>query len=281
MKILLTTNTFGSYKRQDIAIQSYKKLLEEFPDILSFFDIQFRDEKETFNNVYGLDVTFSLKRSSLDIIDDAEKKLPLVNDLFCVAADLAEDYFIFTNSDVIINKNLIEYIIKNKPECFACSRLDIEDNFTDLSELKEKIKPVRWEIAGFDTFIFRKEWFLKYKHLFNDYFLGKPEFDHVYAAIMKCFGDNTPFGNHYPPFCFHIHHGMNSVLIDSPESRFNRKTMNSNPLDKIMTCLMFFHLKQNLCRRTPWGAFIHPKEDEKALEKMLFDTFNVHIENRL
>jgi hypothetical protein len=277
MKILITTNTFGEYNRQTVGIQSLKKLKEEFPDIVDIINIQFQDEAETFVNRYELDVKFDLTRSSLDVVKDPtkEKKLPLVNDLFKISSQYATDYFIFTNSDVIINSNLIRYIIKNEPVCFACSRLDIHP-INDISELKEKIQPVRWEIAGFDTFVFKKDWYLQYQHMFNDYLLGRPEFDHVYAGIMKCYGDNTPLGNQYPPFCFHIHHGLDAVMNDNPERRFNVNTLKTNPFDTLVSRLLFYNLKYNLIRRQPWGAFLQPQSDEVQKELDFFKEFNLN-----
>ena len=275
MKILLTTNTFKTYKRQDIAVQSYKKLKELFPDNVDLLNIQFKDEFQGYKDPYGVPLKFALGRSSLNVVKGATKKLPFVKDLFDVACENAEDYFIFTNSDVIINRNLIDYILLKQPECFACSRLDIQDNLNDFSELKERATAVRWEIAGFDTFIFKKSWYETYRHLFNDYLLGKPEFDHVYAGIMKCFGDNTPFGNQYPPFCFHIHHGMASVMEDTPERNFNVNSLKTNPLDSIVSRLVFFNLKHNLCRRTPWGAFLNYDDGERERERITFEAFNL------
>jgi hypothetical protein len=275
MKILLGTNTFKQYDRQTIAVQSYKKLKNEYPDIIDIVNIQFKDEESTFINHYDLNIKFELERSSFDVTEKPEKKLPFVNDILKVLAKYSEDYFIFTNSDVIINNNLIKYIVNNKPICFACSRLDI-NHINDLSELKEKIQPVRWEIAGFDTFVFKKGWFLQYQHLFNDYLLGKPEFDHVYAGIMKCYGDNTPLGNQYPPFCFHIHHGLDAVMKDCPERQFNVNTLKTNPFDSLVSRLMFYNLKYNLIRRQPWGAFLQPNQDEITKELEFFKEFNLN-----
>jgi hypothetical protein len=274
MKILITTNTFGKYDRQNLCIESLKKLKKEFPDNVNIIDVQFEDESKDFVNHYDLDVKFNLTRSSLDVVPNAtkNKKLPFVNDLFKISCDYAEDYFVFTNSDVIVNANLIRYILNNSPACFACSRLDIQP-INNLSELKENIKLVRWEIAGFDTFVFKKSWFLQYQHLFNDYLLGRPEFDHIYAGIMKCYGDNTPFGNQYPPFCFHVHHGLDSVMNDNPERQFNVNMMKDNPFDTLVSRLVFYNLKTNLIRRSPWGAFLYPEPNEQDREINFFKEF--------
>ena len=140
MKILIGTNTFGNYHRQNVAVDSWKFLKEKFHDQIDIIDIQFADEKNIFKNNYNLDVKFDLTRSSLDILNNAKKKLPFVNDIFDAISNYIssdEDYFIFTNSDVIINSNLINYINDNKPECFACSRLDIQ-NISSYQNIKKE-----------------------------------------------------------------------------------------------------------------------------------------------
>lgn len=283
MKILIGSNTFNVYHRQTVAVDSWKHLKNKFPDIIDIVDIQFQDETNSFNNFYELNVKFDLTRSSLDVLPNAEKKLPFVNDIFSslskyVTSD--DDYFIFTNSDVIINSNLIQYIIDNKPLCFACSRLDIHD-VSSFQNLRKEIKPVRWEIAGFDTFIFKKSWFIEHQFLFNDYLLGKPEFDFVYAFIMKIYGDNTPFGNNNPAFCFHIHHGLASVTTDCPERDYNKNILHTNSFDLLAGKIMFLHLKNNLIKRQPWGSFLHPTEDEKLIETDFFKQFNKNFVAKL
>ena len=279
MNILIGFNTFGNYKRQSIAVDSYKHLAKIFPNDVSILNVQFEDERETFENYYNVPVVHALKTSSKDVISGGTKKLPFVNDIISVASEHASDYFIFTNSDVIINPNLITYIKQNTPDCMACSRLDITD-ISSFEALREQAAPVRWEIGGFDTFVFKKSWYLKYAHLFNPYLLGKPYFDHVYAGIMQCYGDGTPLGNGYPPFCFHIHHGSASVLTDSPERDYNMQTYDCHPEDVFMSKVIHFNLQHNLMKRTPFGAFIHPTPNEERFAKVVFDNFNIHKPNK-
>jgi hypothetical protein len=269
MKIIIGCNTFKSYHRQDIAVQSWELLKEQFSEI-ELYDVQFKDEEKNHKKLYdNLNTIFSLERSSADLKDHS-KKLPFVNDIMFSLSELECDYFIFTNSDVIINKNLIKEVLNGEINALACSRLDIQD-IKDIKEyIDRKISPVRWEIAGFDTFVFKKEWFLNNKHRFNDYFLGKPEFDGSYSFICKVFGGNFPLGNSYPPYCFHIHHGLESTTIECVEREFNQKTRDSN-IDKEYCGVMGDHLKKNLMRRQPWGAFLYPHPEEKEFEKQYFE----------
>ena len=273
MKIVLGTNTFNTYKRQDIAIDSWLHL-RDLHDI-SLYDIQFIDEKRKFEKVYDLNTLHTLEHSSYNYCKAPSKKLPLVNHIIEAISNIDCDYFIFTNSDVIINSNLIRFIQEERPTCFACSRLDIQEIDSFQEVLDKKITPVRYEIAGFDTFVFKRDWYIQYKDLFRGYFLGKPLWDPIYATIMKIYGDNDPFGNNYPPFCFHIHHGLNAVIEECPEKTFNENSKQSSPLDLLLGKIFDIYLKVHIIKRRPWGAFISPIANEKSIEHDFFSKFIV------
>jgi hypothetical protein len=284
MKIRIITNTFGEYLRQTIAVDSWRILKNKYPDIIEIVDYQFVDEKETYDIKYkDLDTRFELGYSSYDFLDNPSKKLPLVSAILARGAiDLTdEDYIIFTNSDVIIMPILIEELLEKKYKAKAYSRLDIEPINSINDVIQQNIKPVRWEIAGFDTFVMNVGWYNQYEELFQGYFLGKHLWDVTYAGICKIFGDNQPLGNSYIPHTFHIHHGQDAVMKWSPEHDHNTKINKDNPLDSLLANIMFMHLKSNLIRRTPWGAVLVPKEDEKKVENAFFDILNIHTVNKL
>ena len=44
MKIVIGSNTFGTYKRQDIAVESWQELSEKFD--IDLYNIQFKDEEK-------------------------------------------------------------------------------------------------------------------------------------------------------------------------------------------------------------------------------------------
>ena len=275
MKIVLGANTFGEYKRQDIAVESWRVLSKEFN--VDVYDIQFEDECKTFTNPYNLKPLFNLQRSSRDVLD-TDRKLPFVNDIISCISEIDSDYFIFTNSDIIINGNLIKYIRENKPTCFACSRLDIMD-ISSFDDLRDNIHPVRWEPAGFDTFVFKREWYMgsnststPNRELFRDYFLGQPEWDAVYAGIMKLYGNNDPIGNIYPPYCFHIKHDI-QWNKPSLEREFNVSGVRSHAHDSLIHSIMDYHLHSNLIKRKPYGAFLNIPSNEKEIEQKYFDKF--------
>lgn len=268
-RIVIGSNTFGKYHRQDVAVDSWKHLQQKYD--IDIYDIQFKDEVRSFDNVYNLNVIPKLTRSSESILKKSSKKLPLVNDVISCLSEVDCEYFIFTNSDVIINSNLIEYINNSKPTAFGCSRLDIHNvnGFEDI--LRKNVTPVRYEIAGFDTFIFKKDWYVNHYSLFRDYFLGKPVWDQVYTTLLKIYADNDPFGNQFPPYCFHIHHGISSVTTECPEQQFNIKNKDGSYIDSLMCKIFDNYLQSIAIHRQPYGAFLHVEQDEQKHESVFFE----------
>lgn len=272
MKILIGSNTYGRYHRQGIAVDSWKYLAEQY-DFVDVVNVQFNDNTTILEQahkvrVHDLNTIYALNRSSLDVTG-CTKKLPYVNDILNCLSSLDYDYFIYVNSDIILNKNLIKHITKNKPEAFACSRMDIDnvDNFQDI--IDRNIRPHRTEIAGFDVFVFKNDWFKQNMSLFRDYFMAQPLWDQVYATAMRVFGGD-PYGNQNPPYCFHISHPISWGDKDAPERSFNQKSLDSSHLDSLLWRMFDKYLTGVLMKRQPPGVFIQPVKDENAIEREYF-----------
>ena len=109
MNIVVGFNSFQPETRQQVSLNSWKHLLQN-DHIQNLYDIQFEDEQNI--NHDDVETLFELKRSSLDIVSGSTKKLPVVRDILDTLSTKCEpdDYFIFTNNDVILNKNLIKHI---------------------------------------------------------------------------------------------------------------------------------------------------------------------------
>ena len=283
MKIVIGCSTHGTGDRQKIAIDSWKQLEKKFNDV-SIVNVQFNDGTTLLDQAHnikirGLNTIYTLTRSS-EQIKGSTRKLPYINDILNSLSQQDCDYFIFTNSDIIINPNLIRYIQNKQPSAFACSRMDINpiQSFDDV--LNKKIIPQRTEIAGFDTFVFNTNWFKKHSHLFNDYLVGMPLWDQVYAMIMKLFGKNDEFGNKNPPFCFHIKHPIQWGDSNAVERIHNHSILEDNALDLHMWRLFDKYLTQELMRRTPAGVFISPLKDESIFEERYFFKMHTTIPGR-
>jgi hypothetical protein len=284
MQIGIITNTFGKYHRQNIAAESWLHLKNLFPDNVRVYNLQFKDEKTTFNDHYdGIETVFCLDTSSKTYIKNSTKKLPVISEIIFRGFAYSKcDYIIYVNSDVILLPRLIEYILNEKPDCMAGPRLDIEDISSFQNVLDEKVKPIRNEIAGYDFFVFERNWFEEYKKYFvSKFVIGKPLFDVDYAGLMVLFGKNTHIANGYPMMALHIHHGIDSVTTDCPERDHNQSVHDSNDLFRIANNVMFFNLQHNLCKRKPGGAFLQPQANEQLIQKTFFDIMNIHVDNQI
>lgn len=282
--IAVITNTFGKYHRQNVAVESLVHLKNLFPENLELINLQFKDESDSFSDYYsGLRTEFELTVSSKTYEPKSYKKLPVISEMIVKGFSLSQaDYIVYVNSDVILLPRLIEYILREKPDCMAGPRLDIQniDSFQDV--LDEKVVPIRNEIAGYDFFVFEKNWFRQYKKYFiSKFVIGKPLFDVDYAGLMVLFGKKYHIANSYPMMALHIHHGIDSVTTECPEKDLNVNTHESNDLFKIANNVMFFNLQHNLCKRKPWGAFLQPQADEQIIQNTFFDVMNIHHENNI
>lgn len=268
--IVIGTSTHGDCSRQDVAIDSLHHLSEIF-QCVEVVDLQLQGEPSQQH--YDISSLTCMFRHSGMTVDNSNKKLPYVNDAINVLSTFDCDYFIYVNSDVIVNSNLIRYIVNHDPGSFACSRLDIEEPVNGFSDvLNKNIKPIRYEIAGFDVFVFKKSWFVDHSEMFQDYLVGQPHWDQVYATIIKIFGGNVPFGNNYPPFCFHIKHGMTWQKTMSPERMFNQ-TCSKRPLDQLAMQIFNDYLNTILTNRQPYGSFMQPLDNEREIEGEFFSKY--------
>ena len=259
MKIAIAVNTFDTnLNRFKLANQSYEKL--NMRADVDVFDIQKSSVKGKFKTID------KLTRVCSDVVPGSTKSLPFVNDLFNITADLDYDYFIVTNADVMISPRLIDHVINYDITALPCSRLDVQPT----KDIGDDMKPVRWEIAGFDTFCFKTDWYKKHSSLFEDFILGKPYYDQHYAAIMKAFGNNDILGNKNPPLCLHEHHGIDSCINKDVEYKFNEMQYNKSELART-----YKHLWDNflpkLLNRQPYMSFLSELDKEKDMEQSYFE----------
>ena len=109
--------------------------------------------------------------------------------------------------------------------------------------------------------------------MFNDYFVGQPCWDQVYATIMRVFGGSN-FANQLPPCCFHVKHDPTWQLdSNSPEQKFNHKSVEINPVDRIAFKMFDNYLRGVLIRRKQPGLFMTPVTNEQQIEQQYFGDY--------
>lgn len=278
----MCSNLFGSYSRQDVAVDSWFNLQKKYPNEIEFRAIQFKDDVSQYED--KIKHAYVLSRSSLDFVENGTKKLPFLKDILMEGFYLAEKdesitHIGWINSDIITTTLLVEEMKHNQHTALAMSRLDIEEviNFGDV--LKNGIKIIRNEISGFDACIVSKEWWYKNRHLINEYFISQPEFDPILAGIIAITG-GTIYNNTKNPLICHAMH-PNQWQGDSPEKQWNQNMRKNNPFDHLCFNMMHYHLQKNLCNRRPWGAFKEPQNGELEFTKDFFDIFSLVTENQI
>lgn len=275
MKINIVTNTFGNYHRQDIAKESWRYLESKYPELIEVHDLQFKHNVNAGDS-YTKRV---LTRHSGNILRDSTKKLPLVSEILKESLSLSskEDYIIFLNSDVILMPNLIEYILNKKPNAMSSSRMDIADVESFQSILNKNVTPIRYECYGSDVFVFSRNWLLtRFQSYFSrDYFFGSWRWDNVWTAWIKLLEPNQPLGVYTPPYAFHIHHGLDSVMKETVEKTYNQKLLDTTPQDKLAFNIYSNYLENYMLKRPDAPRFFQLAPDELEKELAYFNAFKL------
>lgn len=247
-QILVGTSVFGKYTRQDLCVESLKKLAHKNSNVKCCLVQQDSDEV-----LYeGIKILRNLKRNSSSVFD-TKKNIPFVNDIFDVLSHETEDVFVFCNSDIILTQALFDYINSIDVEAFGVSRIDI----SNINSLTEPAKILRMEPSGFDCWIVSKVWWNKHKHLFQDFIIGRPYFDVMYTMLMFVNSKNLYVSN--KRLIYHIMHQRK--WKDKDECyHYNRlqKEKHYEELEKVWgECCNTTFLK-----RSDWGRFLQIRDDE-------------------
>jgi hypothetical protein len=245
VRIAIGTNIFGEYPRQTLAMESLiilKDMSKNLGVEIDLYNVQFENNTidapgfKTLNVLKNSNITIRkeiIKSSGYypdcndcngmdNTVPLSPKMLPLMNELFDAIGSLTEyDYVIFTNSDIMISNRLINEILETKKESYSVSRLEIQN----INSLKDKIIPIKIEVAGFDTYVFKPTWWSENKHRFPKYLLGKPRWDNHYTSLFMTYSDGKIL-NYYPGHTLHIFHGYDAHQDDA-ETRYVNKLWDS------------------------------------------------------
>jgi hypothetical protein len=258
MKIVLGVNLFGDEHRHRISRESYKRLSDKFG--ISLLNLQFEGLPPTFEDE-RFETKHILKISSKDLIPESFKTLPTMKDCFDALASTECDYFIFTNDDIIISPTYIELFLATLKDSYPSSRLSIKE----LATLEDEITAIdHYQVAGFDAFIIKKEWWLKVRDYFPNYILGKPCWDVHYAMLCMRHGDSM-LCNKWPPPTFYIAHDLVS-FDDCPEKKYNERIFWEDHIADSKIWNLYLH-KVLLKRPT---QYISVFGNEEELEKIYF-----------
>lgn len=251
MKIAIGINIFGYYTRQDQCIEVLNRFVAKYSNI-SLHNITFENEK---NYTLGFQHHPVLKRKAKDIIDGSKSEKPIAKDFFDVLSTIDCDYFLFLNSDILITEKLIKLIEKGDYETYSFSRHDCYK----IESLKNII-PFRIEIAGFDAWAVKKDWWVQNRDYFNDYIYAEHLWDVAFSIEMYN-RSNSFIGNKEVYLC-HEKHDL-KWNETSPEALHNSKLWDNTPYHKRWHEFIYSYL----VKRLPYGQFLHPMTDELEKEK--------------
>jgi hypothetical protein len=249
-KIAIGINIFGKNRRQDLCIDVLTKFSKKYNNI-KLYNITFNDETNYNENFIHLPL---LKTKAKDIIKDSKSEKPITKEFFEALSKQDCDYFLFINSDILISEKLIKLLSTTDLETASFSRADCYE-ITGL----DKIIPYRIEIAGFDAWFMKKDWYEKNSNLFRDYVYAEHLWDVDYAVHMFNFSKSKIFNKEI--YIYHEKHPLN-WNEESVEALHNASLWGKTPYHKRFKDFVYTYL----IKRIPYGQFLYPLPDEEQKE---------------
>lgn len=262
-KIALGVNLFGKSVRTDLCIESLLAIKRKFPDIIDLYNLQFKDVTKPGRMHNEFKLLTALETSNQTYVPESQRTIPIMKELFDILSDLNYSHFIFTNDDIIVSDRFISFILETDYETYPASRLAIEP----ISTLTEAISGDHYQVAGFDTFCIKTEWWKKHRHHFPAYILGHPCWDVHYATLCMRYSKST-LCNKWPPPTFHIKHG-DGQQYSGPDVDYNN-SLYWKPA--VFDVDMWHHYLFNvLLLRKGGSGYWTPFDNELELEKLCFN----------
>lgn len=137
------------------------------------------------HHVPGLPTLAVLERASTDI-DRGGPRKPIVSEIFdrlaAEASARGSEYFCFTNADVLVTQQAVDWILGGGKDAYALSREDFDGTSG---------APAGMQLGGIDTIAVRAGWWARNRLRFRPYIVGETVWDNVYAAILMIHGDSV------------------------------------------------------------------------------------------
>jgi hypothetical protein len=181
-RLLIGTHTFTARgegaRRQAAGVASLAAL-----DGVGIVNVQFARDP---HRVDGIETLAVLRNTSNALSGRAGPMKPDVSEIFAAlaaeAASRSLPLFCFTNADIIVSQQAVDWMRSTPRDAFVFSREDF-DGATGAV--------VGMELAGTDVFAMTTRWWQANAHRFRPYLLAEGGFDNVYTAIMMCHADGA------------------------------------------------------------------------------------------
>jgi len=285
MKISIGINGFKPYndleKREKFCIDSLLKIKNKNSNI-DLYNVCFDNEdvkydkfttlnklKKRSNKIIweyfqheGLKNEYNLRKAE---IDNNNKELPSVKEIFDVLASTDCDYFLFLNNDIILSNRFLKEI-EEGIECYPISRMHINE----IDSLDETPVLESYSVHGFDAFLVKKTTWLQIRNNFEDLILGRFYWDTYFFTMFNLLCECKNI-NKLPPVCFHIEHNSTSSQ-DSIENYYAEDVFKRN---LILGHLWFGYVQNVLMKRPTVNncKWYQPFPNENTLERQHFGRF--------
>jgi hypothetical protein len=283
MKIAIGINAFKPYDklnhREMLCIESLQKLKQKFKNV-ELYIITFEEDqiaydgfttinklkkksntvvKEYFKQAH-LSQEYSLREND---INSNKRELPIVNEIFDVMSDIDSDYFLFTNSDIIISDRFIKHITAEY-ECYPSSKACI----SNIKSLDETPVADAYSVHGFDAFAIKNSTWKRVTKSLKQFILGHNYWDTYFFTMLNCLCKCKNL-NKLPFVSFHINHDGCSSDKAFVENYYTEDVFRRDPIvNRIWWNYVFNVLEKrptvNNCR------WYQPFENEVELEQHYF-----------
>ena len=181
-ELLIGTHTFAApgdgARRQAACIASLTTLRG-----VRIVNVQFAHAP---HHVAGIETLAVLRNTSNDLSGRVGPVKPDVSEIFAALAAEAVSrripLFCYTNADIIVTPQAVDWIRSTPKETFVLSREDFDGATGAVLGM---------ELAGTDVFAMTTRWWRENAHRFRPYLLAEGGFDNVYTAIMMCHSDGA------------------------------------------------------------------------------------------
>ena len=176
-QIVLGTHTYAASgdaaRRQAQGVASLRSLAG-----VHLVNVQFAASP---HHVDGLATLPALTRDSISVTGRRGPRKPLVSDIFTVLANEARrrgaPYFAFTNADILVSQDAVDWIAQDGRDAYIFAREDFEPA-TGTSR--------GMSVYGADAFALSTACWTRHRQRFRGYILGEAVWDNVYAAVLLC-----------------------------------------------------------------------------------------------
>lgn len=254
MKISIGINIFGSNKRQTLAIECLKILKEKNTNV-ELYNISYSNELISTEGFVDCPM---LTKTSFEYTKNENKTKPIANEFFDILSKTDCDYFLFINSDILLSQKAINLISNGRFDSYIFSRHEIEE----IDSIKTPLVPYKIEVAGFDAWAVKKNWWIENGNKIPTCIYSEVAWDNIMSMGLYQNSNATLCNKEF--YIAHISHPI-KWSRETPEGSFNMKTWLSMPIAPKWD----YYMQAVLFRRTPFGKYISPLENEVELEKQI------------